>query len=46
MSFILEMFGPAHDAKFFSGYIATEFGGRDDEVNMYPLSFSVFLCVL
>lgn len=31
------------NAKFLSKDIATEFGGRGDEVHMYPLSFSEFM---
>ncbi len=31
------------NAKFLSRDIATEFGGRGDEVHMYPLSFSEFM---
>lgn len=31
------------NAKFLSKDIATEFGGRSDEVHMYPLSFSEFM---
>lgn len=33
------------NAKFLSKDIATEFGGRGDEVHMYPLSFSEFMTV-
>lgn len=33
------------NAKFLSKDIATEFGGRGDEVHMYPLSFSEFMAV-
>lgn len=33
------------NAKFLSKDIATEFGGRGDEVQMYPLSFSEFMTV-
>lgn len=33
------------NAKFLSRDIATEFGGRGDEVHMYPLSFSEFMFV-
>lgn len=33
------------NAKFLSRDIATEFGGRGDEVHMYPLSFSEFMSV-
>lgn len=33
------------NAKFLSRDIATEFGGRGDEVRMYPLSFSEFMSV-
>lgn len=33
------------NAKFLSKDIATEFGGRGDEVRMYPLSFSEFMTV-
>ena len=32
-------------AKFLSRDIATEFGGRGDEIHMYPLSFSEFMSV-
>lgn len=31
------------NAKFLSRDIATEFGGRGDEVHMYPLIFSEFM---
>lgn len=33
------------NAKFLSKDIATEFGGRGDEIHMYPLSFSEFMAV-
>lgn len=33
------------NAKFLSRDIATEFGGRGDEVHMYPLSFAEFMTV-
>ncbi len=33
------------NAKFLSRDIATEFGGRGDEIHMYPLSFSEFMSV-
>ena len=33
------------NAKFLSKDIATEFGGRGDEVHMYPLSFADFMTV-
>lgn len=33
------------NAKFLSKDIATEFGGRSDEIHMYPLSFSEFMSV-
>lgn len=33
------------NAKFLSKDIATEFGGRGDEIHMYPLSFSEFMSV-
>ena len=33
------------NAKFLSTDIATEFGGRGDEVHMYPLSFSEFMTI-
>lgn len=33
------------NAKFLSKDIATEFGGRGDEVHMYPLSFAEFMTV-
>lgn len=33
------------NAKFLSRDIATEFGGRGDEVHMYPLNFSEFMTI-
>ncbi len=33
------------NAKFLSRDIATEFGGRGDEIHMYPLNFSEFMSV-
>lgn len=33
------------NAKFLSKDISTEFGGRGDEIHMYPLSFSEFMSV-
>ncbi len=33
------------NAKFLSKDIATEFGGRSDEIHMYPLSFSEFMSI-
>lgn len=33
------------NAKFLSRDVATEFGGRGDEIRMYPLSFSEFMSV-
>ncbi len=33
------------NARFLSRDIATEFGGRGDEIHMYPLSFSEFMSV-
>ncbi len=33
------------NAKFLSSDIATEFGGRGDEIRMYPLNFSEFMSV-
>ena len=33
------------NARFLSKDIATEFGGRGDEIHMYPLSFSEFMTV-
>lgn len=33
------------NAKFLSRDISTEFGGRGDEIHMYPLSFSEFMTV-
>lgn len=33
------------NAKFLSKDIATEFGGRGDEIHMYPLSFSEFMSI-
>ena len=38
-----DVFVTGSNAKFLSRDIATEFGGRGDEVNMYPLSFSEFM---
>ena len=40
-----EVFVTGSNAKFLSRDIATEFGGRGDEVHMYPLSFSEFMTV-
>jgi hypothetical protein len=33
------------NAKFLSRDVATEFGGRGDEIHMYPLSFSEFMSI-
>ena len=38
-----DVFVTGSNAKFLSRDIATEFGGRGDEVHMYPLSFSEFM---
>ena len=38
-----DVFVTGSNAKFLSMDIATEFGGRGDEVHMYPLSFSEFM---
>lgn len=38
-----DVFVTRSNAKFLSRDIATEFGGRGDEVHMYPLSFSEFM---
>ena len=40
-----DVFVTESNAKFLSRDIATEFGGRGDEVHMYPLSFSEFMSV-
>ncbi|MCD7746540.1 MAG: ATP-binding protein [Lachnospiraceae bacterium] len=40
-----DVFVTGSNAKFLSRDIATEFGGRGDEVRMYPLSFSEFMSV-
>lgn len=40
-----DVFVTGSNAKFLSRDIATEFGGRGDEVHMYPLSFSEFMSV-
>ena len=40
-----DVFVTGSNAKFLSRDIATEFGGRGDEVHMYPLSFSEFMTV-
>lgn len=41
-----DVFVTGSNAKFLSRDIATEFGGRGDEIHMYPLSFSEFMSVL
>lgn len=38
-----DVFVTGSNAKFLSRDIVTEFGGRGDEVHMYPLSFSEFM---
>lgn len=38
-----DVFVTGSNAKFLSRDIATEFGGRSDEIHMYPLSFSEFM---
>ena len=38
-----DVFVTGSNAKFLSRDIATEFGGRGDELHMYPLSFSEFM---
>lgn len=40
-----EVYVTGSNAKFLSRDIATEFGGRGDEIRMYPLSFSEFMSV-
>lgn len=40
-----EVYVTGSNAKFLSRDIATEFGGRGDEIHMYPLSFSEFMSV-
>ncbi len=40
-----DVFVTGSNAKFLSKDITTEFGGRGDEVHMYPLSFSEFMTV-
>ena len=39
------MYVSGSNARFLSKDIATEFGGRGDEIHMYPLSFSEFMTV-
>lgn len=40
-----DVFATGSNARFLSRDIATEFGGRGDEIHMYPLSFSEFMSV-
>lgn len=40
-----DVFVTGSNARFLSRDIATEFGGRGDEMHMYPLSFSEFMSV-
>jgi len=40
-----DVFVAGSNANFLSKDIATEFGGRGDEVHMYPLSFSEFMTI-
>lgn len=40
-----DVFVTGSNAKFLSKDIATEFGGRGDEIHMYPLSFSEFMSI-
>lgn len=40
-----DVFVTGSNARFLSRDIATEFGGRGDEVHMYPLSFSEFMSI-
>lgn len=40
-----DIFVTGSNARFLSRDIATEFGGRGDEVHMYPLSFAEFMSV-
>ena len=40
-----DVFVTGSNAKFLSRDIAKEFGGRGDEIHMYPLSFSEFMSV-
>ncbi len=41
----LDVYVTGSNARFLSRDIATEFGGRGDEVHMFPLSFSEFMSV-
>ena len=40
-----DIYVTSSNAKFLSRDIATEFGGRGDEIHMYPLGFSEFMSV-
>lgn len=40
-----DIFVTGSNAKFLSQDIATEFGGRGDEIKLYPLSFSEFMSI-
>ena len=40
-----DVFVTGSNARFLSKDIATEFGGRGDEIRMYPLCFSEFMTV-
>ncbi|MCD8223722.1 MAG: ATP-binding protein [Clostridiales bacterium] len=40
-----DVYVSSSNAKFLSKDIATEFGGRGDEIHMYPLSFSEFMTI-
>lgn len=40
-----DIFVTGSNAKFLSRDIVTEFGGRGDEIHMYPLSFSEFMSI-
>ena len=39
----VDVYVTGSNAKFLSKDIITEFGGRSDEIHMYPLSFSEFM---
>ena len=42
---VAKVFSTGSNAKQLSKDIATEFAGRGDEIDMYPLSFSEFMSV-
>jgi len=41
----IDVYVTGSNARFLSRDIATEFGGRGDEIHMYPLSFSEFMSI-